>query len=348
VPKPIPHWLLIVGSFSVALVAACSSSRAPESAADGGSHVLPAHIAGKACKRDAECATGRCAASLLITAGAPTAAPGGYCTTTCDTDSTCGEGAECSVTSDADSGECLASCRAVADCRAGYHCVGAGSVAGMSFSGSCRPEPPTDKLGDRVAGRACAADADCLGGRCASTTAVGSDYPGNYCSGDCLEDAQCGAGGACLTLAGSGDAGRCYAHCESDADCSRRGYRCWPIADGFHACYPVPAALPDNTTGKPCAGDPDCGGGADTCASMLPFGSFPANELVPAPGGYCTQECSLDSECGAGAQCINRGAQGGMCLAICTTMDDCRDGYSCAVHLRDNRADEKVCAPLIH
>jgi hypothetical protein len=66
---------------------------------------------------------------------------------------------------------------------------------------------------------------------------------------------------------------------------------------------------------------------------------------VPAPGGYCSLECALDADCGAGAQCIANSFLGGMCLANCESEEDCRGGYRCVAHNRDADPNAMVCAP---
>jgi hypothetical protein len=197
----------------------------------------------------------------------------------------------------------------------------------------------SDSLGDRVAGRECAADADCLGGSCASTSPLGAEYPGNYCTGHCWKDTDCGSGGECLVLPGTAETGWCFEHCATDADCERRGYRCMQLAPDFKACFPAPAPLPDHIAGRACSGDGDCGGIKDSCANQLP--TFSSNQVIAAPGGYCTQDCSLDAECGAGGQCVSRGVQGGTCLALCSDKAECRDGYDCLLWGRSMVS--KVC-----
>lgn len=243
-----------------------------------------------------------------------------------------------------ESGECLGNCKRDGDCRDGYTCVGAGSVAGVSFSGTCQPKPRTGELRGAVAGTACGSDGDCPGGECLRTApSGGTKFPGNYCSARCFEDAECGDGGACLALTGSAEAGHCYATCGSDADCTREGYRCRRIGSELMACYPAPASLPDFTAGNPCTSDQDCGGTPQSCATTLALGIEFAEQVAPAPGGYCTQHCSLDSDCGEGAQCITTGPKGGMCMRRCREDSDCRDGYWCLLHVRD-LTDDRVCA----
>jgi hypothetical protein len=68
-----------------------------------------------------------------------------------------------------------------------------------------------------------------------------------------------------------------------------------------------------------------------TCASALPeagtAGLF-GGELV-APGGYCSQVCVEDIDCGAGGVCVGAGFGGGNCFKRCTGAGDCRAGYLC-------------------
>jgi hypothetical protein len=103
--------------------------------------------------------------------------------------------------------------------------------------------------------------------------------------------------------------------------------------------------LADGTAGKACASDADCGGQKDTCVNELPFDTFSSYENIAAPGGYCTLKCSLDAECGAAAQCIARGLQGGLCLQRCADKADCREGYGCELHGRDLSDVDRVCVP---
>jgi hypothetical protein len=71
-----------------------------------------------------------------------------------------------------------------------------------------------------------------------------------------------------------------------------------------------------------------------------------ADEVAPAPGGYRTPPCSLDAECGAGAQCISSGVKGGICMHRCSEAGDCREGYACMLHGRDLN-DDRVCLWLV-
>jgi hypothetical protein len=214
------------------------------------------------------------------------------------------------------------------------------------ISGACHPLRQPDQLADHSAGRACQVDADCSGGSCSGTNLLGTTYPGNYCTARCYEDAQCGQGGVCLWTRNSDALGYCLASCNADADCGREDYGCWDMSDGarvLHACYPLKKALPDRSAGKPCTLDADCGAPEASCAKQLPHSGLSTNELVDVPGGYCTQRCSLDRECGEGAQCINYGTSGGLCLATCTSEATCRAGYECFAHFRNHDETASVC-----
>jgi hypothetical protein len=335
-PRSSPRaWLLLL--CVAALLSGCK--RKPKQPGDDVR--LPDGVAGTTCERDADCRGGRCVGVLHIQAVSDAVdAPGGYCTASCDTDSQCGRGAECSVPAGEPEGECLSACNDTSPCRKGYSCVGASARFG--FSGTCQPEPETAQLEDGVAGLPCKSSGDCGAGECAAASPLGATLPGNYCSARCLDDADCGQGGGCLVFAGSNNAGHCYALCSEDSDCTREGYRCRLVGPDFNACYPAPTALPDHRAGTACNDDTDCGGKEGSCALALTFG---ADDDVPAPGGYCTQACSLDSECGAGSQCIAASARGGVCLARCVDDADCRKGYDCVIHGRDLIDEDRVCIP---
>jgi hypothetical protein len=315
--------------------------------ADAGRVKLPAHVAGKACKTDAQCAPGHCAKTLSATMGSDAPpAPGGYCTGRCVSAADCGAGAACAVPAGASTGQCLASCSDQSGCRDGYACVGAGRASGISVLGSCQPLPKIETLGNGVAGAACASDTDCKGGRCASQSPLGTPFPGNYCTGTCAADGDCGTGGACLVLAGSSGAGQCFERCSTDAGCTREGYRCRSLDDGFSACYPAPPPLPDGAVGSACSTDAECGGTEGTCASTLPFRNFSNYESIAAPDGYCSEPCSLHADCGANGACISRGMQGGTCLLRCVATADCRGGYDC-IALSFLVTNDRVCVPTV-
>lgn len=301
-------------------------------------------LAGAPCTADDECAGGRCALRATGATGAESMTYLGYCTRSCTSNLECGGGGLCTrAGASAEPRECRKSCEMQSDCRDGFYCVGAGRISGIRTLGVCRFPEATDRLADDVAGKTCAMDADCPGGRCAETNPVGSSYPGNYCTGRCYDDAECGRGGVCLFAPGTSDPGNCLGRCETDADCVREGYRCWElgaVTRVIRACFPGADPLPDHVAGEPCATDADCDGAS--CARELPvFGVF--DRTVPAPDGYCTGRCAFDADCGSFAQCITTGRRGGICVANCDEERPCRDGYDCLPHMRDNTSTDKIC-----
>jgi hypothetical protein len=305
---------------------------------------LAAGTAGRACSGDDDCPGGRCSP---LPEAQQAGAESSYCTLACDSTSQCGAGGACVAVADAeDAKQCLAVCGVQSDCREGFVCAGAGRAGRISIQGSCRPKRAVNQLADQIAGRACDDDAQCSGGHCSGTNLLGTSYPGNYCTGRCYEDDQCGEGGVCWWALGSLDPGYCLERCAQHADCERDGYRCWELGDGartFHACYP--GSQPILTTGDPCSDDATCGEAPARCASELPFGGLATNEVTAAAEGYCTQGCSLDEECGSGSTCVNYGTSGGICLVHCSDDSTCRDGYVCIAHLRDGDPEAKVCVP---
>jgi hypothetical protein len=231
-------------------------------------------------------------------------------------------------------GTCLAQCLHADDCREGYRCVNGlglplaanggtgspdGGLASLLGPNTCQPKPETDKLPDGVVGSACSADSDCTPGSCAQMLGL-TRYPGGYCTGRCLEDADCGSSGIC-NAGLPGSSGSCSKICGSDADCGREGYRCRSSGTALQ-CVPGAAPLPDGVIGAACAGDEDCGAAAMSC--MMRIGRYAAE------GGYCSLRCVDDTDCGGGV-CVGGGfgAATGTCYKRCESASDCREGYTC-------------------
>jgi len=292
-------------------------------------------VAGKACTGTDDCGGAMCATSIPGTmVGSSLAAPGGYCTGTCMDDTQCGSGGACiGSLANGVAFQCLATCEGPSDCRDGYQCGGGVSIGGLVIPDTCRPTPDTDQLGDDVAGKMCAGNEDCSGGQCLTERMMltGSlELPGGYCSGACLEDAHCGAGGVCVPSI-LGGAGSCYENCASDGDCVRDGYRCRPLGQDLRGCNPASDPLPDGVVGDACVDDAACGGNEGSCVSALPQEGIQGvlGGQDPAPGGYCSESCVEDIDCGAGGVCLGGQLGIGVCLATCTGTD-CREGYTCA------------------
>lgn len=198
--------------------------------------------------------------------------------------------------------------------------------------------PPPPPLAAGVIGAACGLDGDCAQGRCQLAERITSTpYPGGYCTGPCSTDAECTTEGLCVP-GFRGATGSCARRCERDYDCGREGYRCRVIGDAGR-CAPGPRPLPDHAAGAACASDMDCGGGAGTCSATLAGHD--------APGGYCTQPCSIDGDCGDGGVCINGimvpTLPTGVCYSACASPADCRAGFECRP-LSGTPGDRGVCA----
>jgi hypothetical protein len=314
-------------------------------AGNGSSQALSDETAGNACKTDGDCANGMCLTSIAgAFGGASMEAPGGYCSAGCTTDAECGEGGVCArafpsfAGAPATPGHCMKGCGTAEECRDGYRCVNA---LGMAPSGNpmdptaallgpaaCQPTPPTTQLSDGVTGKPCQNDKECGKCRCSKTEGM-MTFPMGYCSGDCLKDADCGAGGTCtLPTLGSG-AGSCYSSCQThgDSDC-REGYRC-RTNGSRRQCLPGPAPLGAGVVGRECTADADCGGAPMSCVTTLGGAT--------APRGYCSISCSDNSDCGAEGTCV--GGLGsafasllgttGTCYRVCVDSSMCRSGYVC-------------------
>lgn len=335
---------------------ACGSSEDDQS---GATEVEPpkaltANTAGKACADDDACGTGSCKKQLAAPGGgllgpATVAAPGGYCSFDCRLDADCGAGGVCigatagfgfgnpGGSSQSATGQCLKRCDSSSQCRDGYRCLDSSNGRAMesgnaesapNATGSCQVAAETDKLEPGVVGNECTSEADCGGGWCMANSQL-TQFPGGYCTGDCLANSDCGEGAECSQ--GLGGPGTCYRTCEGDSDCGRDGYRCRASAFGganaAKRCVPGMEPLADGIVGSECTADADCGGAAMSCITM--------NGDRALPGGYCSGGCVEDIDCGAGAFCVGSvgsigGAGTGFCYLGCETVADCREGYDCA------------------
>jgi hypothetical protein len=160
-------------------------------------------------------------------------------------------------------------------------------------------------------GSACDQDSDCEGGLCVT------DVPDGYCTATCSEG-TCAAtgGGTCLPTQ---DGPLCVDDCASDSEC-RDGYECRQTAAGSF-CLSIPVTGDGAADGEACGDGDDCGGG--TCVG----------DGDGWPDGYCTTlGCRTFEDCarpgGEDNRCLqNRG--GNFCVRICTSSDECREGYVC-------------------
>ena len=168
---------------------------------------------------------------------------------------------------------------------------------------------------------------------------TGTPFPGGYCTGNCLDDADCGARGYCVPGFLGRIPGSCTLRCANDDDCGRDGYRCRATSSASY-CVAGPKALPDNVAGNACKSDADCGGGSMTCAMAV--------GPTPAPLGYCTDICSIDTDCGVGGICINgimTVLSTGMCYKSCVPPGGCRDAYTCRAISGGSAEPHGACVP---
>jgi hypothetical protein len=184
---------------------------------------------GQACSDDTDCNGGTCRVGNSF--------PGGYCSGSCNVDADCGAEGLCLLRLYGAGGSCYEACAVDTDCKRdgmNYGCVDANDTTKV-----CAYE--LDPLPDGVVGSACTGNAMCGNGTC-KTQLETVPAPGGYCSADnCEEDAQCGAGGACVPSRRSAS---CYKTCESDMDC-RSDYTCTTrgtTAKMARVCFPMPGA----------------------------------------------------------------------------------------------------------
>jgi hypothetical protein len=108
-----------------------------------------------------------------------------------------------------------------------------------------------------------------------------------------------------------------------------------PVATADLGVTPDLSPLPPPPIGSACALDADCGAGR-VCATTV------GNSNVALPGGYCTQDCSVDN-CPAGSTCVQ--VHGGQtCAQDCQlgVANNCgRAGYACCSF----SGQPPVCSP---
>ncbi len=83
--------------------------------------------------------------------------------------------------------------------------------------------------------------------------------------------------------------------------------------------------------GAPCTSASECTEGTGGPAVCWTTTLLNMPKLVATPGGYCSRECSADSDCGS-AKCVSLPGSGKkFCMAKCASATRCRKpGYSCA------------------
>jgi hypothetical protein len=88
-----------------------------------------------------------------------------------------------------------------------------------------------------------------------------------------------------------------------------------------------PEVPPDGIVGDPCSTSGDCSGvpGSGRMCLTDVFG------MMTMPGGYCSADCTSDSDCGSLGDCVDFFGYGSYCLRTCSSPPDCRtsEGYTC-------------------
>jgi hypothetical protein len=147
------------------------------------------------------------------------------------------------------------------------------------------------------------------------------DYDDGLCAeGLCGDAGDCPAGFECHQE-------WCVEACENNIDCLHPDHVCKTI-EGAGRC-----GMPGGgRVGARCLDFSDCAGTLE-CLD----GAF-------VPGGYCTQVCGNDAECGEGSCATFE--DGNYCGRTCQGAEDCREGYSCTQ--RDHVGGPgtvRVCTP---
>jgi hypothetical protein len=70
---------------------------------------------------------------------------------------------------------------------------------------------------------------------------------------------------------------------------------------------------------------------------------------IDAPGGYCSQKCAVNADCGKGGVCVSGVGiitlVAGICVKGCTPLEGCRAGYTCRSLGGQSGDTSGVCTP---
>ncbi len=226
--------------------------------------------------------------------------------------------------------------------------------ASIRFDATPQPDLGPPDLGPVPPGpgAACSSEAECEGAPC-----IG-EWPGGYCTADCVSNEDCGEDATCVPVGRGSNI--CLANCDlEDTDSCRTGYGCTsPGSIGASVCIPgcnsnddCSEGLecqvgggdfgegvcfdPDSSVGDACTADEECPASA-TCL---------AEEFAGWPSGACATGCDYvsGSGCSDGASCVLYRGRFDICVASCATDDDCRDGFACKAD--DEYPDRMTCQP---
>jgi hypothetical protein len=99
-----------------------------------------------------------------------------------------------------------------------------------------------------------------------------------------------------------------------------------------------PSMILPGAAGAPCAGPDDCFRlkSNPVCFSKNLFNT---GITYPTPGGYCSQRCETDTDCGSNGRCFEFDRFGKWCFSACSDSKTCRHpGYACTL-------DFQICFP---
>jgi hypothetical protein len=205
---------------------------------DGGLDIiadLDDNVAGSACATSTDCGGKNAVCAITVSEK-------GSCSGACTTDDNCGAGGKCvtvasfaetplsfcakTCTNDSQCDPEL-ECRKTVDLRGVFDSVVEfldGGVEGLDVQETptiCQEKSGSVELANGAVGKACTADnaASVCGGGICETSFLN---PGGYCTGNCLEDSDCGNTGGCardFASATLGLPGSCRLKCDTDSDC---------------------------------------------------------------------------------------------------------------------------------
>lgn len=197
---------------------------------------------GEPCVEADQCAGGLCFAEVS------TGAPGGFCTSDCESGLDCLPGFGCFLV-EADQWVCLERCTAGADsCRSGYACIDPANLGETICWPQCQQDADCPSVGvcdlwtglcrqtasGADNGAPCLVPSDCKSGLCRT------ELPDGYCVSHCvLSVGLCPQDGACVNAyeGALGDLGQCYDGCSTSNDC-RAGWECViPSGSTYLVCW---------------------------------------------------------------------------------------------------------------
>ncbi len=244
----------------------------------------------------------------------PSATGGGAQGDPCTTDGQCGSTSPaCRGASSATSKICTRTCTSDTGCPTGYTCQNA-SPSGKA----CLPP-----VGSADLCKFCTDGSQCSTGMCVT------NGPQNWCTRTCMQDADCGAGYACIDGTGSkvcAPTSSCNSQCTSNAQCAV-GYACQNgscTATGAPGdrcelsvfCQPCSMCILASSASseaycRPCCGGANGGGACNNCnrttcqSGQECFGVQNSNDAVciSSQGAGQCQACDAITPCEAGLTC---------------------------------------------